>query len=104
MAIKNMNTVVRRNSNITTRALDGDMTVDEFKEWLKCFDVDKDGRISREELQRAIKAVRGRFSGWKSSRGIRAADADGDGYVSEDEIDNLIDFAQRSLGLRIVAY
>lgn len=97
-----MNTVARKNS--TTRTLDGDMTVDEFKEWLKCFDVDKDGRISREELQRAIKAVRGRFSGWKSKRGIRAADADGDGYVNEDEIDNLIDFAQRSLGLRIVAY
>lgn len=104
MAIKNMNTVAPKSTNMATRALDGDMTVDEFKEWLKRFDLDKDGRISRQELQRMIKSIRGRFSGWKSSRGIRAADTDGDGYVSEDEIDNLIDFAQRSLGLKIVSY
>ncbi|KAJ4745235.1 EF hand calcium-binding protein family [Rhynchospora pubera] len=104
MAIKNMNAAAVKNTTTATRALDGDMTVDEFKEWLKRFDMDKDGRISRQELQRAIKAIRGRFSSWKSSRGIRAADIDGDGYVNEDEIDYLIDFAQKSLGLRIVAY
>ncbi|XP_072973229.1 uncharacterized protein [Typha angustifolia] len=97
MAIKSMNT--------TARALDGgDMTVEEFKEWLKKFDMDKDGRISREELQRAIRSVRGRFSGWKSSRGIRQADADGDGYIDDNEIDNLVEFAQKRLGLRIVAF
>ncbi|XP_072952972.1 polcalcin Cyn d 7-like [Typha angustifolia] len=96
MAIKNMKP--------TTRAKDREMTVDEFKEWLKRFDTDKDGRISREELQRAIRSIRGRFSGWKSRRGIRRADIDGDGFIDEDEIDNLVDFAQNSLGLRIVAY
>jgi calmodulin len=104
MAIKNMNTVALQSSNMATRALDGGMTVDEFKEWIKFFDVDKDGRISRQELRRAIKVIHGRFSGWKSSKGIRAADTDGDGYIEEDEIDNLIDFAQRKLGLKIVAY
>ncbi|KAJ3676997.1 hypothetical protein LUZ60_002721 [Juncus effusus] len=93
-----------RNTSTTTRSLDADMTVEEFKEWLKHFDVDKDGRISRQELQRAIKAVRGRFSGWKSIRGIRHADTDGDGYIDSDETDNLIDFAQKNLGLKIVAY
>jgi calmodulin len=104
MAIKNMNTVATRSTNMATRALDGDMTVDEFKEWIKCFDMDKDGRISRQELRRAIKVIHGRFSGLKSRKGIRVSDTDGDGYINEDEIDNLIDFAQQSLGLKIVAY
>ncbi|XP_010943034.1 polcalcin Cyn d 7 [Elaeis guineensis] len=97
MAIKNGVTT-------TTRSLDGDMTVEEFKEWLKKFDTNKDGRISREELRKALRSVRVRFSGWKSSRGIRYADTDGDGFIEDGEIDNLVEFAQKSLGLKIVAY
>lgn len=93
-----------RNVNNAPRSVDGDMTMDEFKEWLKRFDVDKDGRISREELQRAIRSVRGRFSGWKCGRGIRRADVDGNGYIEEDEIDNLVEFVQKRLGVKIVAY
>jgi calmodulin len=88
----------------TTRSLDADMTVDEFKEWLQRFDVDRDGRISRDELRRAMRAIRTRFTGWRSRQGINYADADGDGYIDNNEIDGLIEFAQRSLGLKIVAY
>ncbi|THU49055.1 hypothetical protein C4D60_Mb06t05540 [Musa balbisiana] len=88
--------------NASPRSLEGDMTVDEFKEWLKRFDTDRDGRISREELKRAIRSIRGRFSGWKSKRGIKYSDADGNGFIDEDEFDNLVDFAQKSLGLKIV--
>ncbi|XP_008777302.1 polcalcin Phl p 7-like [Phoenix dactylifera] len=95
---------IRNNVTTTTRSLDGDMTVEEFKEWLKRFDTNKDGRISRDELRRAIRSVRGRFSGWKSNRGIRHADTDGDGLLDDGEIDNLVEFAQKSLGLKIVAY
>ena len=98
MAIRNMAVAS------TTRSLDGDMTVDEFKEWLRRFDVDRDGRISRDELRRAMRAIRARFTGWKSKRGIDYADADGDGYIDDSEVDGLIEYAQRSLGLRIVAY
>ncbi|CAL9092035.1 unnamed protein product [Musa acuminata var. zebrina] len=88
--------------NASPRSLEGDMTVDEFKEWLKRFDTDRDGRISREELKRAIRSIRGRFSGWKSKRGIKYSDADGNGFIDEGEFDNLVDFAQKSLGLKIV--
>jgi calmodulin len=88
----------------TTRSLDADMTVDEFKEWLQRFDVDRDGRISRDELRRAMRAIRARFTGWRSRQGINYADADGDGYIDDNEIDGLIEFAQKSLGLKIVAY
>ncbi|XP_042410458.1 probable calcium-binding protein CML35 [Zingiber officinale] len=80
-----------------------DVTVEEFKEWLRRFDVDKDGRISSEELRRAIASIRGRLKGWiKGRRGIKYADANGDGFIGEDEIDKLIEFAGKKLDLRIV--
>ncbi|KAK8930697.1 hypothetical protein KSP39_PZI016720 [Platanthera zijinensis] len=89
----------------TTRALAGDMTVEEFRQWMRRFDVNGDGQISREELRRAIRSIGGRFSGWRAGRWIRQADSDGDGLISVDgEIDNLIAYAETSLGLKIVAY
>ncbi|XP_020241864.1 polcalcin Cyn d 7-like [Asparagus officinalis] len=88
----------------TTRALNWDMTVEEFKEWIKKFDINGDGRISKAELRRVIRSLGGRFSSWKSRRWIQQADSDGDGYIEEDEIDNLVEYAQKTLGLKIVAY
>ncbi|RWW33775.1 hypothetical protein GW17_00001490 [Ensete ventricosum] len=96
MAIRTTST-----ATTTTRSVDGDMTVEEFKEWLMKFDTDRDGRISREELKRAIRSIRGRFSGWKSHRGIRFADSDGSGFIDEAEMGNLVEFARKSLGLKI---
>uniref|UniRef100_A0ACD5Y8U9 Uncharacterized protein n=2 Tax=Avena sativa TaxID=4498 RepID=A0ACD5Y8U9_AVESA len=93
-----------RNTQVATRSIDGDMTADEFKQWLCRFDVDRDGRISRDELRCAMRALRTRFSGYKSKRCIEYADTDGDGYIKDNEVDGLIDYAQRSLGLRIVTY
>ncbi|WOL06565.1 polcalcin Phl p 7 [Canna indica] len=88
----------------TARSVNGEVTVEEFKEWLKRFDMDKDGRISREELRRAIRSIHKHFSGWKSSRGIQYADTDGDGFIGDNEIVNLVEFAQKVLGLQIVPY
>ncbi|RWW64182.1 hypothetical protein BHE74_00028595 [Ensete ventricosum] len=98
MAIKN--NAVR----VTARSWDDEMTTEEFKVWLKSFDTNKDGRISRDELRRAIRSIRVRFSGWKSKRGVEYADSNGDGFIDDGEIDNLLEFAQKSLGLKIVAY
>jgi calmodulin len=86
---------------MATQSVDGDMTVEKFKEWLRRFDVDHDGRISREELRCAMRTIRTRFAGYKSKRGIDCADADGDGYIDDDEVDGLIEYAQKSLGLKI---
>ena len=81
----------------------GAMTADEFKEWLRQFDADGDGRISRDELRRALRALRVRFTGLRARRGISYADGDGDGYIDDSEIDDLVEFARTNLGLRIVA-
>ncbi|KAG6498113.1 hypothetical protein ZIOFF_046022 [Zingiber officinale] len=95
---------IKQAPTAAARAVSGEMTVDEFKEWLKRFDADKDGRISRQELRRAIRSIDRRFTGWKAGRGIRFADTDGDGFIEDDEIDKLVEFARNSLGLKIVAY
>ncbi|CAB4266381.1 unnamed protein product [Prunus armeniaca] len=55
--------------------------------------MDKDGRISKEELRQAICATRGRFVTFKSRLGLRSTNADRNGFIDEDELNNLVDFA-----------
>ncbi|KAG4140397.1 hypothetical protein ERO13_D06G016150v2 [Gossypium hirsutum] len=61
------------------------MTMDEFKQWLKKFDADNDGRISKEEFLSAIYETGGQFAWCKSRRAIKSADADGSGFIEENE-------------------
>ncbi|KAK4429004.1 hypothetical protein Salat_1200400 [Sesamum alatum] len=75
----------------------------EFKKWLKKFDVDGDGRISAEELREAIRAKGGWFSKWKAKRGVKTADKDRNGVIDDDEIGNLVEFAKKHLGLRVIS-
>ncbi|XP_018630229.1 uncharacterized protein [Nicotiana tomentosiformis] len=43
-----------------------DMSVQEFKVWIKQFDMDRDKRISREELTEALQNLHIWFSSWKA--------------------------------------
>lgn len=79
-----------------------DMTLEEFKEWLKQFDADGDGRISRNELREALRRRRGGwFTAWRSDRALRHADKDSSGFLDDSEIENLVAFAQKDLGMKI---
>lgn len=81
-----------------------EMTLAEFKRWLKKFDANKDGKISKEDLREAIRSTNeGWFCRIKSHRGIKSADANGDGCIDDDEIVNLAEFALKHLGIRIVS-
>ena len=80
------------------------MSVEEFKEWLKQFDVDGDGRISRSELREAIRRRGGWFTTLKAGRAVRHADRNNSGYVDDAEIENLVAFAQTDLGMKISAW
>ncbi|KAG5542166.1 hypothetical protein RHGRI_021882 [Rhododendron griersonianum] len=79
-----------------------EMAMDQFKEWIKQFDVDKDGRISRDELKEAIRSTRAWFPGWKANRGVKAADANGDGFIDDSEITALMEFAEKNLSIKIM--
>ncbi|MFS7972687.1 putative EF-hand domain-containing protein [Helianthus anomalus] len=68
------------------------------------FDTDKDGWISKSELRQIVRATGGWFSSWKGKAGIKSADKNGNGFVDGCEIENLVHFAQKELGVRITAY
>ncbi|GJN33109.1 hypothetical protein PR202_gb21675 [Eleusine coracana subsp. coracana] len=80
------------------------MTVEEFKEWLKQFDTDGDGKISRNELREALRRRGGWFTTMRSGRALRQADKDNSGFVDETEVENLIAFAKKDLGMKITAW
>ncbi|KAK4859146.1 hypothetical protein QYF36_000178 [Acer negundo] len=86
--------------------LDGkrEMTINEFKRWLKKFDADKDGKISRKELAEAVHVSGGWFAKLKAKREIRKVDSNGNGYVDESEFKNLVKFAEKQLGVRILHF
>ncbi|WP_411026283.1 hypothetical protein, partial [Salmonella sp. s58078] len=69
------------------------MTVQQFKQWLKSFDVNGDNRISQQELCEAVRFSGRWFAGRKGKKGINCADKNRNGFVDEDEIENLLDFA-----------
>ncbi|KAF5192063.1 hypothetical protein FRX31_018352 [Thalictrum thalictroides] len=78
------------------------MTIEEFKKWLKQFDNDGDGLISKEELREALRSVGGWFTTWNSGRAIKSADANSNGYIDDTEIKHLISFAEKHFGVKIV--
>ncbi|KAI3737113.1 hypothetical protein L2E82_27108 [Cichorium intybus] len=81
------------------------LTMKEFKKWLMTFDENKDGRISRDELRQAIRLTGGgcfSFSTFKAWRGVKSADANHSGYIDYDEIESLVEFADKVLLLKIV--
>ncbi|KAK2660344.1 hypothetical protein Ddye_006877 [Dipteronia dyeriana] len=78
-----------------------EMTMDEFMRWMKKFDADKDGKISREELADAVRVSGGWLARLKAKQGVRTADRNGNGYIDDSEIKNLVEFAEKHLGVRI---
>ena len=83
-----------------------EMTIKEFTAFLEQFDVDKDGRISPDELRQAIHKNGSWLLAayWKGNRGMKSADIDGNGFIDKDEIPKLTEFAEKELNIKIVAY
>ncbi|KAH7845269.1 hypothetical protein Vadar_000191 [Vaccinium darrowii] len=105
MAIKNYHTVhkgIHVDGNMCRSKNKREMTMAEFKEWIRRFDEDKDGRISRDELREAIRATGAWFPSWRTKLGVKAADMNRDGFIEDSEITNLAEFAQNHLGIRIM--
>lgn len=78
------------------------MSIQEFKHWVKRFDIDKDGRISKQELGDSVCSQGGGwFSKWKTALGLNSVDANGNGYIDDSEIHHLVKFAEKHLNVRI---
>ncbi|KAK1554834.1 hypothetical protein Q3G72_018041 [Acer saccharum] len=64
----------------------------ELKKLLRKFDENQDGRLSKEELEKALEKLGSSFPAWQSWRALYHADENGDGYINEDELDGLVKF------------
>ncbi|KAL3514515.1 hypothetical protein ACH5RR_027232 [Cinchona calisaya] len=56
-------------------------------------------RLDRAELKEAFKRLGAMIPSWRAARGMRQADANGDGYIDEEEMTGLVNYALRH-GLR----
>ncbi|XAR61878.1 hypothetical protein NMG60_11016421 [Bertholletia excelsa] len=72
------------------------------KEFLRRYDRDGDGRISRQELKLAFKSQGLYFAGRRARKAIRYADANGDGYISDQELNELLQYASSEWGFKVV--
>ncbi|KAL0314841.1 UNVERIFIED_CONTAM: hypothetical protein Sangu_2328500 [Sesamum angustifolium] len=80
-----------------------EMSVQEFSKWLMQFDYDKDGKITMEELREAVRANGQWFTTWKAKHGLKLADKNRNGVIDDYEICNLVEFAEKHLGRKIIS-
>lgn len=77
------------------------LSMADFKKWLMKYDADLDGRISMEELREAIRASGAWFSTAKAKRMMKSVDKNSDGFIDENEINMLVAFALKQIGLKV---
>ncbi|KAK6267180.1 hypothetical protein QUC31_018017 [Theobroma cacao] len=73
------------------------LSKEQLKEAFRRSDSNKDGRLSKEELKKAFNDLGSRVPVFRTLAALHHADENGDGYVSEDELDALVQYA---VGLR----
>jgi Ca2+-binding EF-hand superfamily protein len=63
-------------------------------------DINKDGVLSKKELKHAFSRLGALIPAFRAARGLHHADANHDGLVDKDELDDLIKYAYR-LGYKV---
>lgn len=67
----------------------------EIKEIFREHDIDGDGQLSISELVKAFGFLGNILPFYKAHYGLAHADADGDGFINEDELDKLVEYAEK---------
>ncbi|XVF13933.1 hypothetical protein REPUB_Repub09cG0012500 [Reevesia pubescens] len=69
------------------------LSKDQLKDVFRSFDCDKDGRLSKEELKKAFNELGSRVPVFRTLAALHQADENGDGFISEDELEALVQYA-----------
>lgn len=78
---------------LTSKSLSVALNVEQLKYIFKHHDKNGDGRLDKAELKEAFKDLGGILPGWRAARGLQHADANGDGFITEDELTCLVKYA-----------
>ncbi|XP_021285247.1 calmodulin-like protein 3 [Herrania umbratica] len=68
------------------------LTKAQLKLILVSFDRNGDNRLSKQELKDAFNYIGSHFPSWRAGRALRRADDNEDGYISEGEMDDLVEY------------
>lgn len=77
------------------RQVETPLTDDQLKGMLSKFDTNRDGNICRGELKVGLKSLGLRFTFVRAGRALRHADSNGDGVISDEEINNLAKYVSK---------
>ncbi|OMP05569.1 Calcium-binding EF-hand [Corchorus olitorius] len=66
---------------------------EQLRDIFKRFDCDKDGRLSKEELKKAFSELGSRVPAFRTLAALHHADENGDGFISEEELEALLQYA-----------
>lgn len=69
------------------------LTETQLKSIFRRFDIDGDGLLSKQELRNAFYHLGSQLPGWRADRALHHADSNGDGYVNEDELEEVVKYA-----------
>ncbi|KAE8666458.1 putative Calcium-binding EF-hand family protein [Hibiscus syriacus] len=79
---------------------------DEILSLFKRCDVDNNRKLSWEEVKAGFRALQSRFPAFRTQRAFKVADKNGDGFISEAELDELVDYVldcyQGNVALRLI--
>ncbi|RVW40544.1 hypothetical protein CK203_081447 [Vitis vinifera] len=69
------------------------LTEEQIRGIFRKYDRNGDRRLSKAELKEAFKHLGSHFPWWRASRALSRADANKDGYISEEELTSLVNYA-----------
>ncbi|KAL3514507.1 hypothetical protein ACH5RR_027234 [Cinchona calisaya] len=78
-----------------TKALSVPLTAEQLRGIFEQCDKNGDGRLDRAELKEAFKKLGAMIPSWRAARGLHHADLNGDGYIDEEEMTDLVNYALR---------
>ncbi|KAL5777789.1 hypothetical protein ACOSP7_010715 [Xanthoceras sorbifolium] len=64
-------------------------------DFFRRFDKDEDRRLTKQDLKDAFDSLGSRCPTWRAKRALQHADANGNGYISEQELDGLVKYAAK---------